>query len=366
VSADEVFMRRAIALARRGVGRTSPNPPVGAVVVAGGRVVGSGWHRRAGAPHGEAAALRAAGARARGATLYVTLEPCNHAGRTPPCTDAVLAAGVRRVVFGARDPNRRVRGGGAARLRRAGVTVVEGVEAAACADLIAPFAHVARTGRPLVTLKLAATLDGRIATRTGASRWITGPPARRFVHQLRNEMDAVMVGAGTIAADDPRLTCRMPGGRDPLRVVVDGRLRTPLTARVLTNRAARGTVVATVITTGRKLATLRTRGATVLTFPGRAGSLSLRRLLRALAERGVSSVLLEGGAALAAAALRGGVVDRLLVFLAPTLIGGDGRPMLTSLGVARLAGARRLRWVGVESIGRDLMVQAVPEGRRAH
>ena len=364
MSADAAYMRQAIALARRGLGRTSPNPPVGAVVVARGRVVGRGWHRRPGAAHGEAAALTAAGPRARGATLYVTLEPCNHHGRTGPCTEAILAAGIRRVVFGARDPNPRVRGGGAARLRRAGLTIVGGVEAAACEELIAPFTSLVRRGRPLVTLKLAASLDGRIATRTGASRWISGPTARQLVHRWRDEMDAVMVGVGTLLADDPQLTCRRPGGRDPLRVIVDSRLRTPLGARVLTKKAAPGTLLASVTTRGPKLTALRARGATVLPLPARGDRVSLRRLLRALGERGIASVLLEGGAALAASALRDGLVDRLHLFLAPMLIGGDGRPALASLGITRLAGAPRLRVLSAERVGDDWLLRAEPEGRR--
>ncbi len=310
-------MRQAIALARRGLGRTSPNPPVGAVVVARGRIVGRGWHRRPGALHGEAAALRAAGRRARGATLYVTLEPCNHHGRTPPCTEAILAAGVRRVVFGARDPNPHVRGRGAARLRRAGVTVVGGVERAACEEVVAGFTSLVKRGRPLVTLKLAATLDGRIATRTGESRWISGPQARGLVHRWRDEMDAVMVGIGTVLADDPRLTCRRRGGRDPLRVIIDSRLRIPLGALVLTKEAAPATLLASVIAQGRKLSALRTRGATVLSLPGRGGRVSLRRLFDELGRRGIASVLLEGGATLAAAALREGLVDRVALFVTP-------------------------------------------------
>lgn len=361
---DAAYMRQAIGLARRGLGRTSPNPPVGAVVVAGGRVVGRGWHHRPGAAHGEAAALVEAGRRARGATLYVTLEPCNHHGRTGPCTEAILAAGVRRVVFGARDPNPEVRGGGAARLRRAGLEVLGGVAAPACEALIAPFTSLVRRGRPLVTLKLAASLDGRIATRTGASRWISGPAARQLVHRWRDEMDAVMVGIGTVLADDPRLTCRRRGGRDPLRVIVDSRLRLPLTAHVLTKKAAPGTLLASVTSQGRKLAALRARGATVLPLPGRDGRVSLRRLLRALGRRGIASVLLEGGATLAAAALRDGLVDRVCVFLAPTLIGGDGRPLLASLGVDRLRAAPRLRWRAVERLGDDWLLCAEVEGRR--
>ena len=363
MKSDADFMRLALAEGRRGLGRSSS--PVGAVVVAGGRVVGRGFHRRDGAPHAEVVALRAAGARAGGATLYLTLEPCNHHGRTPPCTEAVLAAGICRVICAVRDPNPRVRGGGASRLRRAGVKVEIGVEAVAGAELIAGFRSRVQRGRPLVTLKLAATLDGRIATRSGSSRWITGPAARRLVHAWRNEMDVVMVGAGTVIADDPRLTCRVVGGRDPLRVIVDGRLRLPLTARVLTKTAARGTVVATVNPDRRKLAALRARGAEVLTLPGRNGRLSLRRLLGLLAARGVNTVLLEGGAGLAAAALRARVVDRIALFLAPKLLGGDAVPMIGPLGLRTMAGAPTLRIVGVEPIGKDWLVRAEPEGRRA-
>ena len=355
---DADYMRLAVRLGRRGLGRSSS--PVGAVVVAKGRVVGRGFHRRDGAPHAEVEALHAAGAHSRGATLYVTLEPCNHHGRTPPCTDAVLASGVRRVVFGLRDPNPRVRGGGAARLRRRGIAIESGVEAAACAELIAGFSTVARLGRPLVALKLAASLDGRIASRTGAARWITGAAARRAVHRLRDEYDAVMVGAGTVIADDPALTCRRPRGRDPLRVVVDGRLRVPLSARVLTNAAAPGTLLATTMQTGRKLATLRQRGVSVLALPGRKGVLSLRRLLARLAQRGVTSVLIEGGATLAAAALRERVVDRLFVFVAPKLIGGDGVPMLGPLGVSAMGDALGVRVLGISRLGADWLVRAVP------
>ena len=358
MSDDAAFMRLAVRLGRRGVGRTSPNPPVGAVVVKNGRVVGRGYHRRAGAAHGEADALRDAGDAARGATLYVTLEPCTHHGRTPPCTDAVLRSGVRRVVIGVRDPNPKVSGNGVGLLRRRGIDVELGVEAEACAELVAPFAKHARTGLPLVTLKLAASLDGRIATRTGASRWITGPESRRFVHRLRDQTDAVMVGANTVALDDPELTCRIRGGRDPLRVIVDGRLRVPLGARVLTSAAARGTLLATVTRKPRILDSLRRAGATVLVLPGKNGLLSLRRLLRELARRDVHSVLIEGGATLAAAALRERVVDRLLLFCAPIVIGGDGRPMIAGLGVDEPSGALALRDLRVGRIGADLLMRA--------
>jgi diaminohydroxyphosphoribosylaminopyrimidine deaminase/5-amino-6-(5-phosphoribosylamino)uracil reductase len=365
VNDDATFMRLAVRLGRKGLGRTSPNPPVGAVVVRGGEIVGRGYHRRAGEPHAEVEALRAAGERASGATLFVTLAPCNHHGRTPPCTEAVVAAGIRRVVVGVRDPNARVSGDGLTRLRRRGLAVEVGVEAAACAELIAAFRTSVETGLPLVTLKLAASLDGRIATRTGDSRWITGVRARSLVHRLRNEMDAVMVGAGTVIADDPSLTCRQRGGRDPLRVVVDGRLRIPLGAQVLTNEAARGTLVATVSHDSNRIEKLRRRGATVLVLPGNGERLSLRRLLRRLARRGVQSVLIEGGATLAAAALREKVVHRLLWFFAPKLIGGDGVPMLGPLGVARLGGAPAVRLLSVHRLGDDVAVHAELGGARA-
>lgn len=355
---DASFMRLALRLGRRGLGRTSPNPAVGAVVVRGGRVMGRGYHHQAGAPHAEVEALRDAGGRARGATLYVTLEPCNHHGRTPPCTEAILSAGVKRVVVGIRDPNRSVAGRGVERLRRRGVEVEVGVARAACAELLAPFRKHTETGLPLVTLKLAASLDGRIATRTGESRWITGPSARRLVHRLRNEMDAVMVGAQTVIDDDPLLTCRLRGGRDPLRVVVDGRLRIPLGAKVLTNEAAPGTLIATVVRKPHKLESLRRKGATTLVLPGRKGVLSLRRVLRTLAKRGVSSVLIEGGATLAAHALRERVVDRLLLFYGPRLIGADGRPMLGTLGVAGLADATQVRDLRIAKVGSDFVVRA--------
>jgi len=360
VSDDASFMRMAVRLGQKGLGRTSPNPPVGAVVVRGGRVVGRGYHRRAGEAHGEAAALADAGRRARGATLYVTLEPCTHHGRTPPCSEAVLRSGVRRVVVGVRDPNPAVSGNGIGILRRRGVQVELGVEAEACAELIAGFSKHVQTGLPLVTLKLAASLDGRIATGSGASRWITGPQARKFVHRLRNEVDAVMVGANTVIADDPALTCRMRGGRDPLRVVVDGRLRVPLGARVLTRAAARGTLLATVTRKPRILSALGERGVAVLLLPGKKGMLSLRRLLLELGRRGVQSVLLEGGATLAAAALREKVVDRMLLFYAPMLIGGDGRAMLGNLGVGDLGDAITLNELRIGRLGGDVLVRARP------
>lgn len=359
-------MRAALRLARKGLGRTSPNPPVGAVVVKAGRIVGRGYHRRAGAAHAEVVALRDAGPLARGASLYVTLEPCNHTGATPPCADAVLASGVKSVFVGCGDPNPNVSGGGLARMRRAGIVVVEGIEGDRCREILRPFATRVTTGLPLVTLKLAASLDGRIATRTGESRWITGEPARRLVHQWRNEMDAIMVGAGTVIADDPELTCRLRRGRDPLRIIVDGRLRVPASARVLTNDLASGTLVATAKAGGEKVRQMQRNGVQIETFTARRdGSFRLRTLLRRLGRRGVSSVLLEGGADLAASALREGVVDRVACFIAPTLIGADGRAMVGILGVERVNAAITVRSPRLTCVGTDFLFEGEIRGRDA-
>lgn len=356
-AADVHFMRLALRQGRRGLGRTSPNPPVGAVVVRRGAIVGAGFHRRAGAAHAEVEALRAAAGRTRGATLYVTLEPCAHHGRTPPCVDAVLGAGIRRVVIGTRDPNPRVVGGGAERLRAAGVDVVSGVLEAEADRLISHFRVLTTTGRPFVTLKLAASLDGRIATVTGASRWITGEASRRYVHRLRDTHDAVLIGAETALRDDPDLTCRLRGGRNPLRIIIDGRLRLPTTARVVTTAASTPTLVFTARAADRaRIAALRARGVDVVTLPARRGILAWREILAELARRDVASVLVEGGSQVAAALLTGGWVDRLNLFLAPLLIGGDGREVLGPLGVRQLEEALRLGPVEVRRFAQDVFL----------
>lgn len=354
-------MREALRLARRGLGRTSPNPAVGAVVVRAGRVVGRGYTRPAGGPHAEVVALRQAGEKARGATLYVTLEPCAHHGRTPPCTDAVRDAGIARVVIACRDPNPSVRGDGAGRLRRAGIGVSTGVLRREGEEAIRFFHKHVTTGLPWVTLKLAASMDGRIATASGDSRWVTGAAARRFVHELRDTHDAVLVGAETVLRDDPALTCRRRGGRDPVRVILDGRLRLPESARVV----RQGTVILTRSgAPTAKVARLRRRGATVIAVPGSGARIPWRTALRVLAERDVCSVLVEGGGAVAAEALRGGEVDELLLFYAPKLVGGDGRPMVGELGVKRMAGALPLQVTAMTQMGGDLLVAARPARRR--
>jgi diaminohydroxyphosphoribosylaminopyrimidine deaminase/5-amino-6-(5-phosphoribosylamino)uracil reductase len=327
-------------------------------VVRRGRIVGRGWHRRAGGPHAEIFALREAGPRARGADLYVTLEPCCHVGRTGPCVEAILEAGIQRVVVGLRDPNPLVRGRGIARLRQAGVVVELGPLENECRELVEGFAKWVTRGLPLVVLKLASTLDGRIATVAGDSRWVSGEASRRRVHELRNRLDAVLVGSGTVLADDPRLTCRIRGGRDPLRVVLDGRLRVPETARVFAGSGARVRLY-TQHPASPKAERLRRRGVIVRRGGGdRPGT--LRAVLEDLAACGTTSVLVEGGAAVAARALREGLVDRVVLFVAPKLVGGDGKPAIGPLGIRRMRDALVLEDVRIERLGADLVVEGRP------
>jgi len=359
---DSEYMDEALRLAARGLGRTSPNPAVGAVIVRDGRIVGRGYHRRAGGPHAEVFALREAAGRARGATLYVTLEPCCHQGRTGPCVDAVLGAGVSRVVIATLDPNPRVRGRSVVRLRRRGVAVEVGIREDASRELNADFAKYITTGLPYVVLKLAATLDGRIATGAGDSRWVTGAAARRRVHEMRNRLDAVLVGSETILRDNPELTCRIRGGRHPLRVVLDGRLRSPESARVFREDPER-TRLYTTRDRGVTADRLRRRGVVVARGAGdRAGA--LRRVLLDLARSGVKSVLIEGGGRVAARALREGLVDRLALFFAPKLVGGDGRPMVAPLGVRQMARALAVEDLRVEALGKDLLLEGRPAFRK--
>lgn len=356
---DERYMRAALGLARRAAGRASPNPMVGAVVVRQDRIVGRGYHARAGGDHAEVRALRQAGEAARGATLYVNLEPCSHFGRTPPCVRAVVEAGVERVAAGMIDPNPLVAGRGVQALRRAGVRVDVPVREEECRRLNEAFVKHVTVGLPFVTLKLAASLDGRIATAAGDSKWVTGPAARKFVHRLRNQYDAVLVGSGTVLADDPQLTCRLPGGRDPWRVVLDGRLRTPVTARVVAGPQPDKTVLVTgrgVPAARRKR--LEDRGVQVWSFPMRQGRVAFRRVLRRLARAGVLSVMVEGGAVTAGRAVSEKVVDKALCFYAPKFIGAEGLPMVGELGVTRMRRCPQLGNPEVRRLGDDILVSA--------
>jgi len=352
---DVRYLRRALALARRG--RTSPNPMVGAVVVRDGEIVGEGFHPKAGEPHAEVFALRAAGERARGATLYVTLEPCSHYGRTPPCADAVVRAGLRRVVVASVDPNPLVAGRGLEKLHAAGIEVTSGLLHAQEARLNEAYRHWIVTRRPFVTLKLAASLDGKLATRTGDSRWITGEAARRDVHRLRAASDAILTTAATVLADDPALTARLRGARQPRRVVVDARLRTSPAAQVYAP-SDRPPLLATLVDDPERLAPYQEHGVEALTLPAVDGYVDLPALLAALGEREIVSLMVESGGAFAAALLAAGGVQKLRLYLAPLLIGGkEAVPALGGLGVACLADAPRLHDVTWKRIGEDFRVE---------
>lgn len=360
-SLDRRFMRSALALARKGLGRSSPNPAVGAVVVKGGRIVGRGYHAKQGEPHAEVHALRDAGPAAKGATIFVTLEPCHHQGRTPPCTRAVQEAGIARVVYGASDPNPKVVGGGGAFLAAQGIQVTAGVLREVCEHEHRFFFKHITTGRPYVILKTAATLDGKTATHTGDSRWVTGEKARRQVHRLRSWLDAICVGSGTALADDPELTCRLRGGRDPLRVVVDTKLRLPPAAKVLSKSSGAGClVVCGPKAPARRRAALEKAGAQVLALPsGPADRVDLTALLAELGRRGVISLLLEGGARLAWGFLSQGLIDEIVYFYAPKLIGGAEAPgMIGGAGFAKMAQAVMLEKPKLRRLGDDIMMQA--------
>jgi diaminohydroxyphosphoribosylaminopyrimidine deaminase/5-amino-6-(5-phosphoribosylamino)uracil reductase len=358
----EFFMRIALREAEGGVGRTSPNPSVGAVLVKNGRVLGRGFTAPPGGPHAEVRALRAAGAAARGADLYTTLEPCNHWGRTPPCTDAIIAAGVRRVVSASADPNPFVKGQGHRRLRAAGIQVVSGVLEDEAREINAPFFKFLHTGLPWVTLKAAVTFDGKLAAPGGDSRWITGEPARARAHGLRDRVDAVLVGTGTVAHDDPRLTTRLRGkaGHSPVRIVLDTRLRLPGRRQVWRTREARTVVATSAPLTSAKARALARQGVEVWRLPSRSGRVPLRALLRKIAQAGLLHVLIEGGAEVFASAMRGGLVDEVWLFLAPKVLGASGLSWVGDLGVRRMRGAHRLRVKTVERVGDDVLIKAAP------
>ena len=358
--ADEHWMDQALALARRGEGRTRPNPPVGAVIVRDGRAIGQGFHRRAGGAHAEIEALRSATADPRGATIYVTLEPCCSQGRTGPCTTAIREAGLARVVVGTRDPNPRHHGRGLSQLRRAGMAVTEGIREDRARDLIAPFAKHITSGRPYVTLKLGCTLDGRIADAQGTSKWITGPAARAMVQVWRRHADAILIGGATARTDDPSLLCQweLPGRL--YRVVVDAGGNLDARLRVLSDEAAAQTIVAL---TRRCPATRRARlersAGAVWVLPEVRGRVSLDALMDRLGAMGLLHVFCEGGGELAAGLLRRRLVDECVFFLAPRLLGGDGVPAVGAAGW-NLAEAPRLCFEHIARVGDDLLVRAKP------
>ncbi|MBQ1556752.1 MAG: bifunctional diaminohydroxyphosphoribosylaminopyrimidine deaminase/5-amino-6-(5-phosphoribosylamino)uracil reductase RibD [Pseudomonas sp.] len=367
---DQFFMARALRLARKGLYSTHPNPRVGCVIVRDGEIVGEGWHARAGEPHAEVHALRQAGDKARGATAYVTLEPCSHHGRTPPCADALVAAGVSRVVAAMPDPNPQVAGSGLLRLAQAGIEVASGVLESEARALNAGFIKRMESGLPFVRVKSAMSLDGRTAMASGESQWITGPAARAEVQRLRAQSSVVLSGADTVLADDARLTVRpdelglggegtfMAASRPPLRVLVDGRLRVPLSKSFFQVGPALVATCAAAAARDRYLAD----GHELLAVPGSNGHVDLRKLLLELAGRGVNEVLVEAGPRLAGAFARAGLVDEYRIFVAPKLLGSSARPLF-ELPLNRMAEAPELQIVDIRAVGDDWQITAVPKAR---
>ncbi len=362
--ADIAFMRQALREARKGSGRTSPNPAVGAVIVRNGKVVAKGYHRQAGLPHAEVEALKRLGNRCPGDTLYVTLEPCNHVGKTPPCTQAILKSGIQRVVVGMKDPNPRVAGGGCEFLMAHGIDVTMGVLEAECKRLNEDFLESVKEGRPFVIAKSAMTLDGWIATSAGHSKWITNETSRAFVHRLRNRVDAVMVGIGTVLADDSSLTTRLTRGRgrDPLRVIVDTHLRTPRNAKVVTQHSSADTLIVTG--EGEETGD-RDRffgdGVSIITCPVRDGKIDLKILMKRLGEMSIMSLLVEGGAAITGALLREKLIDKFYIFKAPKLLGGDdGIPMAAGPGPERMDDSLVLKEIRLRRFGDDTLITGYP------
>ncbi|MDD5952247.1 MAG: bifunctional diaminohydroxyphosphoribosylaminopyrimidine deaminase/5-amino-6-(5-phosphoribosylamino)uracil reductase RibD [Oscillospiraceae bacterium] len=352
---EQQWMRQAIALAKQGIGHVNPNPLVGAVIVKDGVVVGQGYHQQYGGPHAEVNAVRSANCDLTGATVYVTLEPCSHYGKTPPCADLLIAQKVGRVVIGSRDPNPLVAGRGIEKLRDAGIIVETDFLRSECDALNRVFFHYITTKTPYVVLKTAMSLDGKIATARGESKWITGEAARQDVQKLRHRLTGILVGIQTVLVDDPLLTCRLAGGRDPVRIIADSHLRIPLSARVLQNQQENPTILAaTEDVDPQKQAELEAMGATVLRCRSFHGRVDLRDLMEKLGERKIDSILLEGGSALNDSALRQGIVQEVVTYIAPKLIGGDGaKTPVGGEGVACLADAPKVRSLFGEQIGED-------------
>lgn len=359
-------MKKALRLAKKGLGRTSPNPVVGAVIVRDGKIVASGYHKKAGGAHAEVEALAdlegEAGVRD---VLYVTLEPCNHYGRTPPCTEAILQRGIKRVVVGMMDPNPDVTGGGCDFLAQRGVEIKTGVLESECRRLNEVFIKHATTGLPFVTAKSALTLDGWTATGTGHSRWVTNERSRRFVHHLRDRMDGLMVGIGTVLADDPSLTTRLGRGkgRDPARIIVDTRLRVPDNARVMTHDSAAPTILAVGEgADAERIEILKKNGIIPLICPVKRGRIDLAALLAELGRMSMTSIMVEGGGILMGSMIREGLVDKFYLFLAPKLLGGDdGIPMASGPGSERMDQCLNLKDVRVRRFGNDILVRGYPD-----
>jgi diaminohydroxyphosphoribosylaminopyrimidine deaminase / 5-amino-6-(5-phosphoribosylamino)uracil reductase len=355
-AADREFMRQALELAARGLYTTTPNPRVGCVIVKDGAVIASGWHEKAGLPHAEALALKAAGERARGATLYLNLEPCSHHGRTPPCADAVVTSGIKRVVAAMQDPNPKVAGAGFAKLRAAGIEVEHGLMQDEARELNIGFAARMTRGRPWVRMKIAASLDGRTALENGKSRWITGEEARADGHRWRARACAILTGHGTVRDDDPQLNVRgVDTPRQPLKIVVDSRFETPLSARLLKDGR---TLIAGAVKETDRIAALEKAGADTVIIPNDRGKVELFKLMEELARRELNEIHVEGGHKLNGSLLQAGVVDELLVYLAPGIIGDSGRGMFRVPELTELSQATALEIREVGRVGADMRVLA--------
>ncbi len=358
---SEAYMNQVIDLALKGKGRTSPNPIVGAIIVRDSAVVGKGYHKRAGDPHAEINALRDAGERARGGTLYVNLEPCCHYGKTPPCTGAIIKSGIERVVVGMRDPNTLVSGEGIEELRGTGIHIEVGILEEHCRKINEIYVKYITTRRPFVIMKAGSSLDGKIATHTGESRWITGKSSREVVHRIRGEVDAIMVGLGTVIKDDPRLTVRPgeDGIKDPKRVILDSSLKIPLESKVLTVDSRSDNII---VTTERRdterIKILEGMGVRVLIVEEKDQRVDLDKLMARLGEMGITSVLIEGGSEVYASALEAGIVDKVILFLAPKIIGGVNAPgIVGGRGIESLGDAILLKDIHMQQIGDDVMIE---------
>lgn len=352
------YMERAIELAEQGKGWTNPNPMVGAVIVKDGRIIGEGYHQKYGQPHAEPNALAACTESPQGAALYVTLEPCCHYGKMPPCTEAILAAGISRVVIGSRDPNPKVAGKGAAILREAGIQVEMDFMKAECDALNPVFFHYISRGTPYVVMKYAMTADGKIATQTGASQWITGEKARKHVHQLRHTYSGIMTGIGTVLADDPLLTCRLKEGNSPIRIICDSRLSIPMDSKVIKTAKQVPTIIAASAVRQEKENALREAGVQVLHASGGDGHVDLRQLMNQLGNMGIDSILLEGGETLNAGALNAGIVRKCCVYIGAQIFGGmQAKGPIGGYGIGKVSEAVLLREPVVTSFGKDILLE---------
>jgi len=365
VREDEHWMRRVLRLAEKGRGRTSPNPMVGAILVKDSKVIGDGYHTKAGEAHAEIVALQQAGEEAQGATLYLNLEPCAHYGKTPPCAPRVVEEGVKRVVIGMEDPNPLVKGKGIEILRKADLDVDVGILEKECRRLNEAFCKYILQKMPFVILKVAATLDGKTATRNGDSKWISGEASRRLVHRLRNQVDGILVGIGTVLRDNPLLTTRIRGGRDPYRIVLDSRLRIPEEASVIGKSPSKAVIATTELAPREKIEKLEKRGVQILIFDSKEGRVDLKSCLSKLGEMGMTSLLVEGGSHINGSFLDEGLIDKLILFLSPKVIGDQQAPgIFGGRGVSNLQEAVGLREIRTKKVGEDVFLECYLESER--